>query len=299
MKVEEARKAFELKNKQQEEKDEAEVRKCKEMEEERIQKKWKVVEHKKRKTRKTSTPKGGKEEMGNQRLQAEELSSSPVPTSKRQALSQEDFPPLNRSNESPSTSLRWDSKYMELQPTPKTKKSGEGKRIATPVVTRSRSRAVFRTPVTSDIAKNLFRWSDSRSSDEQNAHSETEVSTDVGGSSPKAVPKTLVEKPLLSVWENAINEKELDQLRGLKTTSVPDGSGRDERRDPSESGQALHDVSQPILEGSISEEGDLVIVEGSSSGSPHQALSGTEGENDQQPLGSDRAQSTPGGASID
>ena len=194
--------------------------------------------------------------------------------------------------------MRWDSKYLDLQPTPKMKKTRDEKRKATPVVTRSMSRAVFRTPVTSDIVKNLFRWSDSRSSDEQNAHSEADVSADIRGATPKGVPKMQADKSLNSVWDKAINEKELDHLRGLKTTSVPDGNGGDERRESSTNVPDLPVVSQPSLEDSSSGHGDLVIVEGSSPGSPHQALSGIEGENERRPLDSDRAQSTPGGASF-
>ena len=296
-KVEEARKAFDLKKKIQDEEQDEEVRKCKEEENKRLEERWTLVEDKKkRKNRKTSTPKAGEEEVGAQRLAAEELSSSPVPVPKRQALSLTDFPLLRKEDESHSTSLKWDSKYLDLATTPFQAKKRLKK---TPTVLDSESRVVYHTPATSNVAKNLFQWHSSSDDDEHDVNSTSDLFTgSTGGSFCKNVPKVKVERPEDPVLQNAIIEGE------LSPSKFPPSSLNDSPR----VGSAMHsptddrvgapdDCKPSTLEGSSDDGGALVIVEDCESGSQHGELSANEETNKIKPLDFESTQSTHGGVS--
>ena len=158
-KVEEARKAYDEKKKKQEEEDAAMNQLMKEKEEKRLEEHYQLVQSSKRKTRNCSTPKVSGGNKGTQRIEVEEVSSSPVLPPKRQALSREEFPSLMRHEESASVSMGWDSKYLELGMSPQKKKITTPRPRTTPVVVDSETRDVFLTPVATTIAKNLFSWS--------------------------------------------------------------------------------------------------------------------------------------------
>ena len=126
--VEEARKAFDEKKKKQEEEDAAENQLMKEKEEQRLEEHYQLVQRRKRNNRRCSTPKVGGADEGTQRIEAEEVSSSPVLPPKRQALSRKEFPFLRRHEESASASLGWDSKYLELGMSPQKSKDKDQER---------------------------------------------------------------------------------------------------------------------------------------------------------------------------
>ena len=178
-KIEDARKAFDEKKKKQEEEDQARNQLMKENEEKRLEEHYQLVQRRKRNSRRCSTPKVSGVDEGTQRIEAEEVSSSPVLPPKRQALSRDEFPFLRRHEESASASLGWDSKYLDLGMSPQQKQRPRPR--TTPVVD-SETTDVFLTPVaTNAIAKNLFPWPTEIQSVELPAENDSEQSDELEG----------------------------------------------------------------------------------------------------------------------
>ena len=257
-KVEEARKAYDEKKKRQEEEDEARNQLMKENEERRLEEHFKLVQHSKRKNRRCSTPKVSGVDEGTHRIEAEEVSSSPVLPPKRQALSREEFPPLRTHEESASLSMGWDSKYLELGMSPQ--KNRVPRPRSTPVAVDSETTDVFLTPVaTTAIAKNLFPWPTELNSEELPAVNDSEQSDEV-------------------VRQEALSEDEVGSSEGsLSPTSKGEGPAL---QTPTPQNQSDSEDGERALE--------IVVDSESSEGST----------SEEQPLVSESAQSTNSGASI-
>ena len=247
-KIEEARKAFDEKQKKQQEEDEAERELMKKNEEKRLEEHYQLVQNTKRKNRRCSTPKVSGADGGTQRIEVEEVSSSPVLPPKRQALSREEFPSLRKQEESASASMGWDSKYLELGMSPK-----RSRQRTTPEDVDSETRDVFITPVAySHIAKNLFPWPTELQSEELPAENDSEQSDvserqealsedDVGSSKGSLSPTVKGKGPALQI-PTPQNQSDSEVGEGALEIELDSGSSKgtqvDERPLVSESSQS-------------------------------------------------------------